>query len=128
MAEVTEELQICDNSLCNQTGLKGHPLSTGKILYACPRNVFTISRGDDDDGYEDTDLVHFGQRVRICTSPFLTDKTMYLYVEVPPEDSGEGTEGEGLSQEGARVKMTAEAARWEEDESERRVLGGTGNP
>eukprot|EP00931_Biecheleriopsis_adriatica_P041475 TRINITY_DN2369_c0_g1_i2.p1 TRINITY_DN2369_c0_g1~~TRINITY_DN2369_c0_g1_i2.p1 ORF type:complete len:292 (-),score=75.78 TRINITY_DN2369_c0_g1_i2:90-965(-) len=44
-------------------------LTTSPVGSACVRNVFTIERADEHDGFED-DVVHYGQNFRVKLCPF----------------------------------------------------------
>jgi hypothetical protein len=95
-ADVTNNVTIRDNSYSKGREFTGATLSTGKILYACPRNVFTISRVEDKDGFGEDPAVHYGQPLRIGANPSLCDNPMYVYagdqVEAPKESRSEEEE------------------------------------
>eukprot|EP00933_Yihiella_yeosuensis_P038064 TRINITY_DN32028_c0_g1_i1.p1 TRINITY_DN32028_c0_g1~~TRINITY_DN32028_c0_g1_i1.p1 ORF type:complete len:553 (+),score=89.34 TRINITY_DN32028_c0_g1_i1:100-1758(+) len=61
--------------------VSGLLLTTGSMLTACPRNVFTISRVNDNDGFGkgsgDT-TVYYGQIIRLGTGTALRDRPYYL--------------------------------------------------
>lgn len=54
-------------------------LTTGKVLYSCPRNIFSICRARDNDGHPSDLAVRYGQPIRISINTYLCDKVMYLY-------------------------------------------------
>lgn len=89
-ADVSNQIIVKDNSYSKGREFTGATLSTGKILYACPRNVFTISRVEDNDGFGADPAVHYGQALRIGANPSLCDNPMYVYsgdqLEAAPKD------------------------------------------
>lgn len=54
-------------------------LSTGRMLAPCPRNVLSISRVDDHDGFGDSRFVHYGQTIRLSSVPELSESQLYLF-------------------------------------------------
>eukprot|EP00931_Biecheleriopsis_adriatica_P055623 TRINITY_DN32931_c0_g1_i1.p1 TRINITY_DN32931_c0_g1~~TRINITY_DN32931_c0_g1_i1.p1 ORF type:complete len:499 (+),score=95.39 TRINITY_DN32931_c0_g1_i1:74-1498(+) len=62
-------------------GVLGYGLSTSSTTPACHRNVLTISRVDDADGFtaEGGTCVHYGQLIRLGTSGDLHDRPHYLF-------------------------------------------------
>jgi len=78
-ADVTNDVTVRDPSYSSGREFTGATLSTGKILYACPRNVFTVSRVEDNDGFGSDPTVHYGQQIRIGANPSLCDNPMYVY-------------------------------------------------
>lgn len=60
-------------------------LSTGSTLSPCPRNVFTVSRVDDNDGFDQNTFVHYGQVIRLGTGTSIRDRPYYLWAS--PSDS-----------------------------------------
>lgn len=90
-ADTSNEITLIDNSYHKTREFSGASLSTGKILYACPRNVFTISRVQDNDGFGEHPAVHYGQQIRMGASSLLCDNPMYVYAgdkAEPPREPG----------------------------------------
>jgi len=75
-ADIEDKIQVTDGS---RSDLVGATLSSGTMIAACPRNVFTISRAKDDDGFADSADVHFGQILRLGASQVLSDRPHYLF-------------------------------------------------
>jgi len=57
----------------------GISLSTGRMIASCPRNVVTISRASDNDGFGQSSYVHYGQAFRMGANSSLSDKALYLF-------------------------------------------------
>mmetsp|Transcript_74003 Transcript_74003/g.158616 ORF Transcript_74003/g.158616 Transcript_74003/m.158616 type:complete len:548 (-) Transcript_74003:90-1733(-) len=88
--DVAGQVQVSDGS---RSGASGMPLSTGSIISACARNVFTVSRVNDNDGFPNDGHVHYGQVIRFGTNPRLHDRPLYLYASAGGcEDAGLGAE------------------------------------
>jgi len=85
-ADVQDEVEVNDNSRRESVGMA---LSSGQLLVPCARNVFTVSRVSDDDGFGSDGCLHYGQVVRLGASPTLSERPMYLFAT-------DGTQGEAL--------------------------------
>jgi len=90
-SDIGEDVPVADGSSACVTGAS---LSTGRTVGACPRNVFTLSRADDDDGFGDSAYVHYGQPFRMGCSTALSEKSMYLFAS--RDTTEELQEGETL--------------------------------
>lgn len=80
--DIADPIQVPDA----RAGTDGASLSTGRMIASCPRNVLTISRASDNDGFGDT-FVHYGQVFRMAASNALSETAMYLYAS---QNSTEG--------------------------------------
>lgn len=47
----------------------------------CARSVFIVTRADPKDGFSD-DIVHFGQKIRIQTNPYIFSKTVLRHYKL----------------------------------------------
>merc|ERR1719502_716787 len=74
--DIEDPVQVPD---APRAGTHGVSLSTGRIIASCPRNVMTISRASDNDGYGADGHLHYGQIFRLGGYPTLSDKALYLY-------------------------------------------------
>mmetsp|Transcript_32097 Transcript_32097/g.75345 ORF Transcript_32097/g.75345 Transcript_32097/m.75345 type:complete len:565 (+) Transcript_32097:89-1783(+) len=74
--DADDEVEVDDGFRVKEPGAS---LSTGRLITACPRTVFTLSRVDDKDGFGDSPALHYGQMFRLGISAMLKDKPMYLY-------------------------------------------------
>lgn len=83
--DIADAVQVADA----RAGVDGASLSTGRMIASCPRNVFTVSRASDNDGFGESVYVHYGQAFRMGVSAALSEKAMYLYA------STSSTEGQG---------------------------------
>jgi len=81
-ADVADQIQVQEGSRAPAASAS---LSTGSMLAACPRNTFTVSRVHDDDEFGISCFLHYGQVIRLGTSPHLQDQPLYLH------SSGSGT-------------------------------------
>jgi len=88
-ADVADAVKVNDKTRADATGMS---LSTGRMIAACVRNVFTISRVSDADGFADSAYVHYGQAFRLGASPALHDRPLYLYSN-HTSDTQEAIEG-----------------------------------
>jgi hypothetical protein len=79
-ADVSDQELIVDHTHSQKKEFNAISLTTGKVLYSCPRNIFSICRVNDNDGYDSNPAVHYGQPIRISINTYLSDKVMYLYV------------------------------------------------
>merc|ERR1719387_3160755 len=112
-ADVTCEIPVYDDTFSSKKEFTATSLSTGKIMYACPRNVFTLSRATDDDGYWADPVVHYGQAIRITANLSLCDRPMYVYAGVLEErtDAQQAEENEGDARSLATACLFPRAAR-----------------
>jgi len=75
-ADVADQIQVQEGS---RAPVASASLSTGSMLAACPRNTFTVSRVHDDDEFGTSCFLHYGQVIRLGTSPQLQDQPLYLH-------------------------------------------------
>ncbi|CAE8606324.1 unnamed protein product [Polarella glacialis] len=78
-----------------RSSASGLVVSTSATLSSCPRNVFTVSRVDDKDGFGDQTYVHYGQVIRLGTGAGLHDQPYYVWASASEgnEEQGGGSTG-----------------------------------
>jgi len=74
--DIADIIQVSD---AGRAGVDGVTLSTGRMIASCPRNVMTISRVADNDGFGTTSFVHYGQIFRMGGYSTLSEKALYVY-------------------------------------------------
>ena len=52
--------------------------SSKKANTASARNIFVLTKAEDDDDYED-DIIRFGSKIRIQANRFMTGKNLFLH-------------------------------------------------
>lgn len=75
-ADVQDPVEVNDNSRREAVGMA---LSCGQMLAPCARNVLTVSRVSDDDGFPDDGCLRYGQVIRLGASMALSERQMYLF-------------------------------------------------
>ena len=70
MVDIGNRGQSVDESYCVTT--------TKQDIGPCARSILQLARVEQDDGFKDN-VLHYGQKVRITSTPFLMGKKLYLF-------------------------------------------------
>eukprot|EP00928_Gymnodinium_smaydae_P042766 TRINITY_DN28767_c0_g1_i1.p1 TRINITY_DN28767_c0_g1~~TRINITY_DN28767_c0_g1_i1.p1 ORF type:complete len:510 (-),score=74.37 TRINITY_DN28767_c0_g1_i1:340-1869(-) len=105
VGDVAAGVQIGDS------GRMGFPVYTGPMMKNCPRNVLTISRVRDDDGFENDGHLHYGQVMRLGASPQLySERPTYLHASAPGQVGDGAIAAAGLGPGEAFISLLPRAA------------------
>jgi len=74
--DAVDPVHVADSS---RPEVPGGSLSTGRMIFSCPRNVFTFARADNNDGFADDPHIHYDQAFRLGAHLDLFEKALYLY-------------------------------------------------
>jgi len=103
--DIADSIQVPEG---HRSGADGVSLSTGRMIASCQRNVFTVSRASDNDGFGNSGFVHYGQVFRLCACSTLAEKALYMYAS--------NGSAEGLCQDETLMCLYSRAAagtRWQ---------------